>query len=864
MLTELVQTNDLGTNTHWGPEYDQYIPIIDQINLFGKKFESQGLPDLKNHYVNIRGSFSDKFSQQRATVQSELEAADKIQDVHKRTLAKQKARFSEQTLLKDEQQELDRLLPEVFALTREVTKKLTGMAHYDVQLLAGIGLHEGSIAEMGTGEGKTLAATLDAVLNSVSGKTTHIMTTSNYLAQRDAGWMGSIYDALGLRVAAIGDKNESYIYSPTHFNSNHQDNRLLHLQQTTRADAYQTDVVYGKSDEFVFDLLRDQNRAVGTEPVQGGHDFLIVDEADNILIDNARNPILISRKKSMPQEDKHILLNAARAVSQMRLGEHFNVFPEENALEPTDVGINLGASMMGLQDGDAFFGTVQEDATTGKMNVNFTERQNMLAYDWLLTCLKAKYLLTEGIDYIVDTEGVFLLDKSGHKKPKSTRLELGLHEALEALHDLPISDQTDTVANLTTYPMYLDRYERVSGMTGTADTELFETIYKLPVLEVPPRLESKLTIEPPQIYQTTKEKLSAIHARIITEHKNGRPILVIDPDVNTADWIARQLRSMQLDVTLLTAHNEEEEAMIMRGAGRLNAITVSTSLAGRGVDIPLGGADVDDQQKGEVEKLAGLLVVQTSCPLTKREARQAAGRAGRQGAPGTAATYMSYTDHVVEAATKPETLYRVLARRPKPSAAALIYDKIQFAELQTSADRQNTDRLRHNIRLNNVLTAQANAYYASRERVLRSDIDYLVDQLLLDEVKYQITNTGQITDSLKSFVVRESSQVEESAPHQFLINEPLRNQLIQNFSPEELRKIMILVANSYWQEHLEYISRFKRDLPLEKSAPGTNMYVDFVQETSDQFKSMNDAIRRTILDLLMMPEEERKKIIQFD
>jgi preprotein translocase subunit SecA len=535
---------------------------------------------------------------------------------------------------------LDSLLPEAFAVVREVSKRLTGMRHFDVQLMGGIFLHKGNIAEMHTGEGKTLTATLPLYLNALTGKGVHLVTVNDYLAKRDAVWMGQIYDFLGLSVGVIQNQLVSYRYNPHKKNidlsegssedKKRDENGVFkveydYLDACPRKDVYKCDIVYGTNNEFGFDYLRDNMVQSLSEVSQRTLHFAIVDEVDSILIDEARTPLIIS---APAEEAAEMYYKFADLVSRLQENDDYNIDEKMHASTLTESGIKKIEQWLGVENIYVEGGIVM---------VHHVEQ-----------ALKAKALFKRDRDYVVEQGEVIIVDEFTGRKMPGRRYSEGLHQAIEAKERVAIQRESRTMATIT-FQNYFRMYEKLSGMTGTAVTEAeeFGKIYKLEVVVVPSHRPKNRLDKSDKIYKTQAGKFRAIAKEVKTLQQKGQPVLIGTVSVEKNEFLAMFLEQEGVKYEILNAKNHEREGEIIAQAGKPGAVTLATNMAGRGVDIILGGNPpvLEDGQK--VRDLGGLYVLGTERHESRRIDNQLRGRAGRQGDPGETQFYLSTEDDLM-------------------------------------------------------------------------------------------------------------------------------------------------------------------------------------------------------------------------
>ena len=510
---------------------------------------------------------------------------------------------------------LDKILPDAFALVRESARRKLGQRHFDVQLIGGIALHEGNVAEMKTGEGKTLVATAPVYLNALTGKGVHVVTVNEYLAQRDAGWMGQVYHFLGLTTGVIFP-DASLIYDPEYTNEDHSDERFRHLRPCTRQEAYNADITYGTNNEFGFDYLRDNMVREVDQLRQRVLHFAIVDEVDSILIDEARTPLIISAPSTASGQ---AYTQFARVVSQLK-PELYVIDEKEKRVSLTDEGVERVEKLLGIK--------------------NLYEEDNIRTIYHLEQALKAHALFIRDKDYVVTGDGeVVIVDEFTGRLLKGRRYNEGLHQAIEAKESVTVQEESMTLATIS-FQNYFRLYEKLSGMTGTALTEgeEFHQIYKLDVIEIPTNRNIQRKDLPDRIYKTKTAKYRAIVQAVKELHEKGQPVLIGTVSIENNEELGAALAKSGVPHQVLNAKNNEKEAAIVAKAGQKGAVTLATNIAGRGTDIVL-----DEETK----KLGGLFVLGSERHESRRIDNQLRGRSGRQGDPGITQFYVSTEDDLM-------------------------------------------------------------------------------------------------------------------------------------------------------------------------------------------------------------------------
>ena len=541
----------------------------------------------------IFGSKNDRFLKKLRPLVAKINALEpEMQALADEELPQRLAVYREQ--VQNGEKDLDAVLPEVFALVREASTRVLGMRHYDVQLLGAMALHNGKIAEMKTGEGKTLVATLAVILNSLEGKGVHVVTVNDYLAKRDAEWMGRLYNFLGLSVGVI----------------------VAGLSDEQRKEAYGADITYGTNNEFGFDYLRDNMKFYAEQLVQRGHHYAIVDEVDSILIDEARTPLIIS---GASDESTDLYQKVDEVVRTLEKEKHYTVDEKGKTASLTDEGVLYVEEQLGIE--------------------NLYDTANITAQHHVLQSLQAHTVFRRDVDYIVKDDQVVIVDEFTGRLMAGRRFSDGLHQALEAKEHVTVAAENQTLASIT-FQNYFRMYDKLSGMTGTADTEAveFAQIYGLEVSTIPPNRPMVRKDMPDLIYRTRREKMQAIIQAIKELHATGQPVLVGTISIETSELISQLLKREGVPHSVLNAKHHAQEAEIVAQAGQAGKVTIATNMAGRGTDIKLG--------EGVVE-LGGLHILGTERHESRRIDNQLRGRSGRQGDPGSSRFYLSLEDDLM-------------------------------------------------------------------------------------------------------------------------------------------------------------------------------------------------------------------------
>lgn len=744
---------------------------------------------------------------------------------------------------------LNHLLPEAFAVVREAGKRVMGQRHYDVQMIGAMALHEGKIAEMKTGEGKTLAATPAVYLNALTGKGVHVVTVNDYLSKRDANWMGAVYHFLGLSTACILH-DTSYLFEPKVHDSDEVTVEMENLRPVTRKEAYNADITYGTNNEFGFDYLRDNMAQTLEGMVQRPLHFAIVDEVDSILIDEARTPLIISAPDT---ESTKMYEQFARLVPRLKENEDFNVDEKMKSVTLTQEGINKMEKWLGI-------GNIYE---TSKIHyVHHLEQ-----------ALKAQIIFKLDRDYVVKEGEVMIVDDFTGRLMPGRRYSEGLHQAIEAKEGVKVQRESRTLATIT-FQNYFRMYEKLSGMTGTAMTsaEEMHKVYKLEVIEVPTNQDMVRQDLPDVIFKSEKGKYQAIVEKIRELHREGKPVLVGTIAIEKSEYIADMLKKEGIDHEVLNAKNHEREAQIIADAGQKGAVTIATNMAGRGTDIKLGEG---------VKELGGLNIIGTERHEARRIDNQLRGRAGRQGDPGTSQFYVSLEDELMRrfGGDKLKGLMtRLGLPEDQPIENAMISRSIESA--QSKIEGYNFDIRKHVLEYDDVMNKQREVIYKKRKELLekeniKSEIEYMykeqiegivgVHTALDDEDNW---NTEEIVEEVETLVGKEAelhkklleikmakdhahSAMKKNAMIEYLMDVVKRKyaQKEKEISPEIMRQIekgiYLRTIDSYWMDHLEQIDHVREGIGL-RGYGQRDPLVEYKKESYILFQNLLATISHTV------------------
>jgi len=717
--------------------------------------------------------------------------------------------------------DLDEVLPEVFALVREAAKRTMEMRHYDVQLIGGVILHKGKITEMRTGEGKTLMATLPATLNALTGKGVHIVTVNDYLARRDAVWMGQIFAALGVSVGII-NHNESFLYDAGHVEKDEQRDdegsyKIVYdfLRPCTRQEAYAADITYGTNSEFGFDYLRDNIEYETDKLRQPYHAYAIVDEIDSILIDEARTPLIISAPAA---DTENLYPTFAAIAAKLNKEEHFSVDEKLKSATLNDAGIEVAEKMLGIE--------------------NIYTDKGIRYVHHLETAVRAKALFSRDKEYVVREGEVVIVDEFTGRLQPGRRWSEGLHQAVEAKEGVPIQKESKTFASIT-YQNYFRMYDKLSGMTGTALTsqEEFFTVYDLEVIPVPTNREVKRIDKNDLIYQNESGKFAAIIQKVKELYETGQPVLIGTASIESNERLSDALSTAGVTHQMLNAKNHEREGEIIAAAGRKGAVTLATNMAGRGVDIKLGGPDATTEQMHEIKGLGGLYVLGTERHEARRIDNQLRGRAGRQGDEGETQFFVSMDDSLMRVfgGSRVQGLMGTFKiPEDQPIEMKMISRTLESA--QTKIEGFHFDARKQVLAYDNVLNQQRQVIYARRRKLLQSDPEEIAE------------------------VLQELYSAHPEA-------EEIINQKKAEFGDEVFtdlfRRLLLQMIDMLWVEHLEVMS-FTRSSVNLRAYGQRDPLIEYRKEGLRLFKEMQGVLLSRVAEVLprVQPQEVAKEEAQ--
>jgi preprotein translocase subunit SecA len=720
-------------------------------------------------------------------------------------------------------QTLDDILPEAFALVREASVRTLGLRHYDVQLIGGIALHRGTIAEMKTGEGKTLMSTLPAYLNALTGKGVHIVTVNDYLAKRDAEWMSQVYNFLGLTVGVI----------------------LHDMDAQERKQAYAADITYGTNNEFGFDYLRDNMKFDPEELAQGHLNFAIVDEVDSILIDEARTPLIIS---GPAEKSTHLYTQANTIIPAFQKETDYTLDEESKTVSLTEDGIAKGEQLLNVD--------------------NLYDPANIELLHHLNQALKAHVIFKRDTDYIVKNGQVVIVDEFTGRLMSGRRYSEGLHQALEAKEGVKIENENQTLASIT-FQNYFRMYEKLSGMTGTADTEAeeFKKIYDLDVLVIPTHRPMVREDRADLIYKTQKEKYDAAIKEIIQLHKKGQPVLVGTISIDVSESLSEKLKKKGVKHTVLNAKHHKAEAEIVANAGQKGAVTISTNMAGRGTDIKLGEG---------VKELGGLHILGTSRHESRRIDNQLRGRSGRQGDPGSSRFYLSLEDDLLRIFGG-DRIHAVMDRLGIEEGEHIEHKFISKAieNAQSKVEGHNFEIRKHLLEYDDVMNQQREIIYRQRRQALTANDLKQVAQDMMEDTAYDLVE-GFVLDKtpLNEWDLEGLSSAIKG---QFNMDLSLDKPVQDNFSADQLgqfifdaaqdqykkkeamygpeimrhveRFILLQTVDTRWKEHLLNMDHLKEGIGLRGYAQQDPLRI-YKKEGFDMFQDLMNRIKQEVVDIL--------------
>ena len=808
---------------------------VAEINKLSDKYASMSKKELQEQTEVLKKRLSKLQKQNQAKIAAAKVKAGKKSD--KKSDKTTKKVDPKQVNIANTNKALDQILPDAFALVREASERILKMRPFDVQLIGGIALHEGNVAEMKTGEGKTLVATLPVYLNALTGRGVHVVTVNDYLAQRDAGWMAELYNFLGLSVGVIINE-ASFVYDAEYENENHDDPRLKHLKPATRKEAYLCDVTYGTNNEFGFDYLRD-NMVKDPEYLrQRELNFAIVDEVDSILIDEARTPLIISAPAGDNPESYYQFAKVAAQLSD----NDYIIDEKRRTVALTDEGVDKVQKILGVE-------TLYSTANT------------RLVYH-MEQALRAETLFKRDKDYVVTNSGeVVIVDEHTGRLMNGRRYNEGLHQAIEAKEGVQVRQESTTLATIS-FQNFFRLYNKLSGMTGTAFTEAeeFQQIYALDVIQIPPNKKIARVDKDDLIYRTEAAKLKAVAAEVKKYHEKGQPVLIGSDSIANNERIAAYLQKEGIPFELLNAKNNEREAAIIEKAGEKGAVTLATNMAGRGTDIKLG--------KG-VKELGGLVVIGTARHDSRRVDNQLRGRGGRQGDPGTTQFFVSCEDDLMRIFQGDRIA--LLMQRLGIDDDMPIRNKAVSKTLEQAQKRIegfNFDSRKNVVQYDNVINRHRKVVYTMRRRILDGDnIRPEISRLYKDEIaeltqfssrvnKDFVANFKKVFDLDDDLLETIGLMRKEKDRYKLALAavEELYSDKELEFGEDTMRKIerevYLQVLDTLWMQHLENMQHLREGIHW-RSVGQRDPLVEYRAESQKLFDGLQRALREEVMKILL-------------
>jgi len=707
----------------------------------------------------------------------------------------------------EEGKSLDDILPEAFAAVREAASRTLKQRHFDVQLIGGIALHKGNIAEMRTGEGKTLVATLPVYLNALEGKGVHVVTVNDYLSRRDAVWMGQIYSALGLSIGVINHES-SYLYDPAHREVDEKRDEIgsfkvvyEFLRPCTRQEAYNADITYGTNNEYGFDYLRDNLEYDPARLRQRDYHYAVVDEIDSILIDEARTPLIISAPTS---ESEDLYAVFAKIADKMKEEEDFEVDEKFKAIKMKDPGISKAEKILGVE--------------------NIYTEKGIKYVHHLETAVRAKALFHLDKEYVVRNGEIIIVDEFTGRLQPGRRWSEGLHQAIEAKEGVRVQKESRTFASIT-FQNYFRMYKKLSGMTGTAatSTEEFYKVYGLDVITIPTNRPMVRNDKQDQIFQTETGKFKAIARTVKELNKKGQPVLIGTVSIEKNELLSGYLEQEGIEHTVLNAKNHEREGEIIAQAGKFGAVTIATNMAGRGVDIKLGGVPAPEGDAEKIKGLGGLFVLGTERHEARRIDNQLRGRSGRQGDPGTTQFYVSMEDSLMRVFAS-DIIKKMMGTfgipEDEPIQHRVISKSLETA--QTKIEGFNFDSRKNILEYDDVLNHQRKIVYERRRKILLGT-DLEVDEKLAEMIADN--------EDAKKLAEEKKTAVPEKDFYAIL------------------RRIMLQSIDMFWVDHLELMDYSRSSVNL-RAYGQRDPLVEYKREGLRLFKEMEEATRAQVISLL--------------
>jgi preprotein translocase subunit SecA len=886
----------------------RYQPVVEEINALEKRFEAMRDEELRD----LTAQLKDRIQSATVELQKLLEAAEQeylsVLGTDEQKFARVEVDRLKKEILEVEEDELYEVLPEAFAAVREASKRTIGLRHYDVQLLGGMVLHSGTIAEMKTGEGKTLVATLPLYLNALTGRGAHLVTPNDYLSKVGLQLMGPIYQMLGMTAAVIqnsaGNPDKgSFVFDPDYPSS---DDRFLSLRPVTRREAYAADITYGTNNEFGFDYLRDNMVQSTSQLSQRALHYAIIDEVDNILIDEARTPLIISGES---RESSNYYVEFASLVRTLRAEEHYVVNEKERVATLTEEGIGFIEERLGLE--------------------NLYDFANAEMIPYLDNALRAHALFKKDRDYIVRNSDVIIVDEFTGRLMEGRRYSEGLHQAIEAKEGVKVQKESMTLATIT-FQNFFRMYDKLAGMTGTAKTEEeeFQRIYNLDVVAVPTYKPVIREDMPDYVYRTPENKFKAVIDDIVEAHKRQQPVLVGTVAIETSELVSQLLKRRGVDHEVLNAKNHEREATIIAQAGRPGAVTIATNMAGRGVDILLGGnfeglareqlrregidlteipqaawshaldmlkrgqditaayperwAEVLVQKYEETERdkefvrsLGGLYVIGTERHEARRIDNQLRGRSGRLGDPGQSRFYLSLGDDLMRRFGGDRIsgiMERLGVEDDMPIEAGVVTKAIENA--QTKVEGHNFDMRKHVLQYDGVVNEQRNRIYDQRRRILtepsmKVSVEEMIDEEIAGLVDSFTSGNEEEWDleslvhalgglfhlpadfSVESWEKLNREEIEDQAVEMALNAYATKEAMLGEAVMRRFEKqILLWAVDNRWIRHLTDLDRLREGIGLQAFAQ-VDPLVAYKREAFNMYSELMNDIRGDVVKALL-------------
>ena len=815
--------------------------IVKIINSLEPKYEAMSDDELKAQTNVLKERLDALNKKAEANIaRAKLKASAKKSETKAESTdsaKKQSTSVKSEKLERNETKILSEILPDAFALVREATKRVLGMRHYDVQMIGGIVLHEGNVAEMKTGEGKTLVALLPSFLNALTGRGVHVVTVNDYLAQRDAGWNAPVYHFLGMSVGVI-IADASFLYDPEYINEEHTDERMQHLKPCTRKQAYQADVTYGTNNEFGFDYLRDNMVNEVDFLRQRELNFAIVDEVDSILIDEARTPLIISAPAG---DNPDSYYQFAKIASH--LGPDDYVLDEKHrSVSLTDAGIEKVQRMLGID--------------------NLYSADNTRLVYHMDQALRAQVVFLRDRDYVVTNSGeVIIVDENTGRLMQGRRYSEGLHQAIEAKESVVVKEESMTLATIS-FQNFFRLYNKLSGMTGTAFTEAeeFQQIYALDVIQIPPNRPIIRIDKDDLIFRTEAGKLRAIVEEVKKFHEKGQPVLIGSASIVKNELIAKYLDEAGLSYELLNAKNNEREAAIVEKAGQKGAITLATNMAGRGTDIKL---------TDEVKELGGLVVIGSERHDSRRVDNQLRGRGGRQGDPGITQFFVSCEDDLMRIFQGNQIgalLNRIGIDEDTPIQNRSVTKMLEAA--QKRIEGFNFDSRKNVVQYDNVINRHRRIVYLMRRRILEGanisdEINRLIKEAVADLTAESIRVNRNFIKEFQSVFDLDRDLIIEIG---FKRKEEERAKLAtlavkEAYATKELefgadvmrkieREVYLKVLDALWMQHLENMQYLREGIHW-RSIGQRDPLVEYRTESQKLFEGLQKNLREEVLKILL-------------